>query len=94
MPNFDKTGPQGDGPNTGRGMGDCNDNQPNTPTNQRGFGRGLRRGFGGGFGRGLRRGFGPFINRRKVNKEELQEYKEVLKDEISQIDKEIDNTKE
>lgn len=27
MPRFDKTGPSGDGPRTGRGMGNCNSNQ-------------------------------------------------------------------
>lgn len=42
MPNRDKTGPSGQGPLTGRGMGPC--------------GGGLRRGMGRGFGRfmGLR----------------------------------------
>ena len=39
MPGQDGTGPQGQGPMTGRGLGPC--------------GRGLRRGFGRGFGRGL-----------------------------------------
>ncbi len=42
MPNMDKTGPQGLGPMTGRGMGPC--------------GGGMRRGCGRGFGMG--RGFG------------------------------------
>ena len=36
MPNQDRTGPLGQGPLTGRGLGPC--------------GRGLRRGFGRGFG--------------------------------------------
>ncbi|MBW3014308.1 DUF5320 domain-containing protein [Candidatus Woesearchaeota archaeon] len=40
MPRFDRTGPMGYGPGTGRGMGPC--------------GRGMRRGFGRGFrGRGF-----------------------------------------
>jgi hypothetical protein len=42
MPGQDRTGPLGQGPLTGRGLGPC--------------GRGMRRGFGQGFGRG--RGFG------------------------------------
>ena len=40
MPGGDRTGPQGFGPRTGRGLGDC------VPTDQ------PRWGFGGGFGRG------------------------------------------
>ena len=38
MPGFDRTGPMGYGPMTGRGLGPC--------------GRGFRRGAGRGFGRG------------------------------------------
>jgi len=38
MPAQDRTGPQGQGPLTGRGLGPC--------------GRGLARGFGRGMGRG------------------------------------------
>ena len=40
MPGGDRTGPQGQGPRTGRGLGDC------APTDQ------PRLGFGFGFGRG------------------------------------------
>ncbi len=54
MPNNDGTGPQGKGPQTGRGMGDCkgakagnNDDRPG-----RGQGRGVGRGAGQGQGRG------------------------------------------
>ncbi len=39
MPNKDGTGPLGQGPQTGRGLGPC--------------GGGMRRGLGRGFGRGL-----------------------------------------
>jgi len=42
MPQGDQTGPAGQGPMTGRGLGPC--------------GAGMRRGFGRGFGRGM--GFG------------------------------------
>lgn len=47
MPRLDKTGPMGQGPATGRGLGPC--------------GIGLRRGWGcwGGFGYGLRRFISP-----------------------------------
>ncbi|HEC21013.1 MAG TPA: hypothetical protein ENI70_00685 [Candidatus Peregrinibacteria bacterium] len=50
MPRFDRTGPQGQGPKTGRGTGPC----AGSPRAQ---GRGGY-GTGRGFGRGLRRGFG------------------------------------
>ncbi len=73
MPNFNQTGPNGQGPMTGRGMGRCADNVPekqndetiqNSETNENipgdmmpGMGMARRRRFMGG-GRG-RGGFGP-----------------------------------
>lgn len=49
MPGGDRTGPQGDGQKTGRGLGYCTDHdQPGYATPQQGQGFGLRRG-----GRGL-----------------------------------------
>lgn len=51
MPGFDRTGPQGAGPRTGRGMGYCNNYNP-TPGFQSRFG--FRR---GGAGRGWRHRF-------------------------------------
>ena len=45
MPGGDRTGPQGQGPRTGRGLGDC------APTDQ------PRLGFGFGLGRGRGRGW-------------------------------------
>ncbi len=62
MPNFDKTGPQGKGPMTGRGLGYCAGHNPgdedNRPSFGRGYGRGRRRrrGCGRGLGRGMGRG--------------------------------------
>ena len=53
MPGFDRTGPMGQGPMTGRGAGDCGPRQ----------GRGFFRGQGGGSGASLRRRrhrFGPY----------------------------------
>ena len=32
MPRFDKTGPQGKGPKTGRGLGDCDDKKSSQST--------------------------------------------------------------
>lgn len=51
MPGFDRTGPMGAGPRTGRGMGYCG-----SPTGTPAFGVGGRFGWGRGFGFG--RGFG------------------------------------
>ena len=53
MPGFDKTGPEGKGKMTGRGMGSCN---PDAPS---GFGRGGGRGMGRGRGQGFGRRFAP-----------------------------------
>lgn len=58
MPGFDGTGPLGQGPMTGRGLGNCNPNAAGYGAG-RGLGRGMGRGFGRGMGRGFRRGFGP-----------------------------------
>ncbi len=65
MPRGDRTGPVGEGPQTGRGMGFCAGYDHPGYINQgrgyaRGFGGGFRGGFGpgGGFGRGFRGGFG------------------------------------
>ena len=49
MPGFDRTGPQGAGPRTGRGMGYCNSQ---APASRYGFGFGR-----GGAGRGWRHRF-------------------------------------
>ena len=51
MPRGDKTGPEGQGPKTGRGLGPCNGE------NQKGsqFPKQLGRGRGRGLGRGLGR---------------------------------------
>ncbi len=67
MPGFNGTGPSGQGPMTGRGLGNCSPNRVNADQNQPNNGtntlRPIPRFFGwcrGGFGRGLGmgRGFG------------------------------------
>ncbi len=53
MPNMDKTGPNGEGPMTGRGAGICGDNKQNNgflPRMRRRLF--LGRGYGAGRGRG------------------------------------------
>ncbi len=56
MPNQDRTGPEGQGARTGRGLGLCSGNA--TPNVPRGRGLGMGRGRGQGAGRGLGRGRG------------------------------------
>ncbi|GAB1353487.1 hypothetical protein MASR1M12_22230 [Erysipelotrichia bacterium] len=62
MPGFDRTGPNGQGPMTGCGMGCCQavDQTGRMPVGRRG---GCGFGRGGGRGRGLRQGFGPAAGR-------------------------------
>jgi len=70
MPRQDGTGPSGQGPMTGRGLGPC--------------GRGLRRGFGRGFGRGMGwRCWGAFP--QQVTFTEAEE-KKLLEAELKEIE--------
>ncbi len=80
MPKLDRTGPQGQGPRTGRGMGNCS----GTGGSGRGFGRGMGRGFG-------RSCFNcPFwINQQVSNddrKKILIEEKEIIEKEIADLE--------
>ena len=43
MPGFDRTGPEGEGPRTGREQGNCNSVSEDSP-DERGSGRGFGRG--------------------------------------------------
>lgn len=59
MPNFDGTGPRGEGPKTGRGQGDCQGKptkDDNNSSPQRGMGAGRQDRPGGGRGQGGGRG--------------------------------------
>ncbi len=88
MPNLDGTGPMGEGPMTGRGLGRCSGSAP------RGFGfRPIR-----GRGLGFRRGFGLGFRRRAFDNFDYaisrEEEKRVLEDEkrlIEQRLKELEN---
>lgn len=80
MPAFNGTGPQGQGPMTGRGMGRC------------GKGLGMKMGFGRcrGFGRGLGRYFGwnsPLTKEEKL--EDVKTYKKALQEEMEDVEKEL-----
>ena len=71
MPYGDMTGPEGQGPMTGRGMGICVDSETTSEISEyprRNFRRGVRgarseRGFGRGAGFGRGRGFGFGLGR-------------------------------
>ncbi len=73
MARGDKTGPMGQGPMTGRGLGYCAGyDQPgftNNDENPQGQGRGLRRGggYGPGFGRRFGGGFGGGRGRNRAD---------------------------
>jgi len=80
MPGQDQTGPSGQGPMTGRGLGRC--------------GRGLRQGFNRGFG--FRRGFSQNQDleltkeqEKKILEAELSE----IEAEKSEIEKKLKNLK-
>lgn len=97
MPGFNRTGPAGAGPMTGRQLGRCTDNLENFPGRGN---RNFRRGFGRGFGRGGGRGPGfrwgnPFGSYREdfetgVSDETLLENEaRTLKDQLSYVEKEL-----
>ena len=56
MPGTDRTGPRGDGPMTGQGIGRCTGRGVGNAENRRGFGRGFSQG-GGRFRTAGRRGW-------------------------------------
>ena len=87
MPRGDGTGPTGVGPRTGRGLGFCNDERASTE--RAGFGRGFGRGLARRFGFG--RGFGINRTSSKTKKEWLGEQKNLLQDQIKDIDRQLEN---
>lgn len=98
MPGKNGTGPLGNGPLTGRGLGPCNG------TN-RGQYYGCGRGFGRGFGRGLGRGMGfgynstygynRSIEAHEMTQEEQKDMlnieKEYLENELNLVNKHLEN---
>jgi hypothetical protein len=79
MPGFDRTGPAGAGPMTGRGLGPCGGGM--------GYGRGLGRGYGRGLGTG-RFAWGPYQNQKNPVNE-----KAVLVNDAKVLQKELDAVK-
>lgn len=99
MPGFNRTGPTGTGPMTGRQLGRCTGNETEFPgKGYRNFGRRFRGGFGRGRGRGLgfRWGnpFGHYYDdfASGVSDEALLENEvRTLKDQLSHAEKELEN---
>lgn len=95
MPGFDRTGPRGQGPLTGRGMGYCEE-EGIIPARGYGLGRGrgLGRGAGRGFGRGIgQQGFGRMAMRNIAFAPDEANYSRddeitLLKQELTQLKKE------
>ena len=97
MPRGDRTGPAGEGPMTGRGMGYCAGyDRPGFMNQGRGFGRGPGRGFRGGFGYGRgpgsRFGYGyndpgtfTGVSEKTVIENEIR----ILKDQLSALEERL-----
>jgi len=102
MPRGDRTGPEGRGSMTGRGLGNCSGSgEPAYTSGNRG--RGFRRGFGGGFGRGLGRFFGgrgfgrsyeTGIETDVSEKTLIENEIRILKDKLGSLEKRLSDSKE
>lgn len=95
MPGGDRTGPQGDGPMTGRGLGNCGPGVEFSPGN---FGRGFGRGRNAG--RGMQYRFGQGWNRfsaqtpPNVSEETLLENEvRILKEHLESLEKQLSDFK-
>jgi hypothetical protein len=87
---LDGTGPRGQGPMTGRGMGNCTGANRVGSRAGYGFGRGRGAGFGMGNGLGLGRSFISPKNNLQVlesEKQSIEEELEVLREEIETLKK-------
>ena len=105
MPRFDRTGPTGRGPLTGRGMGYCAQEIGRMPRAGYGRGMGMRCGARGGFGRGMGMGgnFGGYGRGMAMGygydsdvseKEILEEEKRYLQEELKAVEEMLGNSEE
>ena len=76
MPKLDKTGPMGQGPRTGRGLGNCSGGQ----------GLGWGRGYGCGCGGGL---FGRMFYTKEERNELLKNREIMLENELKAVKEEL-----
>ena len=98
MPRGDKTGPNGNGPKTGRGLGYCTGNnlpgfENSTATYGRGngFGNHFGNGYGrrNGYGRGMGFGFRNRMNDGVKEKTLVQNQINILKDQLENLEKQL-----
>jgi len=104
MPRGDRTGPSGEGPTTGRGMGYCTGNdRPGFDDPRSNWGRGFGRRFQGGMGYGWRAGFGFRHGYGSYNPGNIVDVSEktlieneirILKDQLSALEDRLSNTEE
>ena len=89
MPRGDRTGPNGNGPKTGRSLGYCVGNETEAYLENR------SQGFGGGYGhrRGLRQGFGRGYDQGRRNFTDTSE-KTLVQNEINIIKDQLLNLEE
>jgi len=80
MPNMDGTGPNGQGPMTGRGVGHCADSDQKSG---RGYYRGIKKGKGTALGRG-------WVNQTRPYLPSQDEYIKDRKEELNSRQNEID----
>lgn len=105
MPGGDKTGPQGNGPMTGRALGYCAGNDSPGFASGQGFGWGRGRGaFGarrGWFGRGFRWGYGAqgylpnqdAQDRNVQSQDAIKQEMDMLRKRLSQLEKKLEDTR-
>ena len=97
MPGFDRTGPAGAGPMTGRQLGRCTGNTGDIPgSGYRGFGRGFRGGFRRGYGRGFGFRWGnPYLDYEPAASDEtlLENDARTLRDQLSWVEKQLEQIK-
>ena len=100
MPEFNRTGPSGQGSMTGRKMGACASND--SPDDVRFAGRGLGRGFRGGFAHNRGMGYGYGMRFRNQNFENIPETTDrtiieneinTLKNQLSLLENKLSKTK-
>ena len=104
MPRGDRSGPSGEGPTTGRGMGNCAGNDhPGYMNSFSNWGRGSEREFRGGpgysrgAGFGFRGGYGSYKpgNISDVSEKTLIENEiRILKDQLSALEDRLSNSEE
>lgn len=101
MPGGNKTGPLGEGPKTGRGLGYCSgSDHPGFQNSGQNVAFGFGRGWGNRWGRGnqnrFRQSFGRFGVERSVNVSEvtlLENEAKILKEQLASIEKQLSDLK-